>query len=213
MLEDIRNLLLEFADVEAVKKAVNEKLESGVDPIKIIDLLNQTLNEVGEKYESGELFLSELMMVGYLASEITKLLKPHLIQAEMKARGKIVIGTVKGDVHDIGKNIVVMMLQSAGFEVVDLGIDVSAERFVEAVKDEEPDVLGMSALLTSTMNEMKSVTDSLEKSGLRSNVKVIVGGRPITGELAGEIGADGYAEDAVKAVRVIKELIGLKEND
>lgn len=213
MLEDIRNLLLEFADVKAVKKAVNEKLESGVDPIKIIDLLNQTLNEVGEKYESGELFLSELMMVGYLASEITKLLKPHLIQAEMKARGKIVIGTVKGDVHDIGKNIVVMMLQSAGFEVVDLGIDVSAERFVEAVKDEEPDVLGMSALLTSTMNEMKSVTDSLEKSGLRSNVKVIVGGRPITGELAGEIGADGYAEDAVKAVRVIKELIGLKEND
>ena len=213
MLEDIRNLLLEFADVEAVKKAVNEKLESGVDPIKIIDLLNQTLNEVGEKYEGGELFLSELMMVGYLASEITKLLEPHLIQAEMKARGKIVIGTVKGDIHDIGKNIVVMMLQSAGFEVVDLGIDVSAERFVEAVKDEEPDVLGMSALLTSTMNEMKSVTDSLEKSGLRSNVKVIVGGRPITDELAGEIGADGYAEDAVKAVRVIKELIGIKENE
>ena len=213
MLEDIRNLLLEFADVEAVKKAVNEKLESGVDPIKIIDLLNKTLNEVGEKYESGELFLSELMMVGYLASEITKLLEPHLIQAEMKVRGKIVIGTVKGDIHDIGKNIVVMMLQSAGFEVVDLGIDVSAERFVEAVKDEEPDVLGMSALLTSTMNEMKSVTDSLEKSGLRSNVKVIVGGRPITDELAGEIGADGYAEDAVKAVRVIKELIEIKEND
>jgi len=213
MLEDIRNLLLEFADVEAVKKAVNEKLGSGVDPITIIDLLNQTLNEVGEKYESGELFLSELMMVGYLASEITNLLEPHLIQAEMKARGKIVIGTVKGDIHDIGKNIVVMMLQSAGFEVVDLGIDVSTERFVEAVKDEEPDVLGMSALLTSTMNEMKSVTDSLEKSGLRSNVKVIVGGRPITGEFAGEIGADGYAEDAVKAVRVIKELIGIKEND
>lgn len=213
MLEDIRNLLLEFAGVEAVKKAVNEKLGSGVDPIKIIDLLNQTLNEVGEKYESGELFLSELMMVGYLASEITNLLEPHLIQAEMKARGKAVIGTVKGDIHDIGKNIVIMMLQSAGFEVVDLGIDVSAERFVEAVKDEEPDVLGMSALLTSTMNEMKFVVDSLEKSELRSNVKVIIGGRPITGEFAGEIGADGYAEDAVKAVRVIKELIGIKEND
>jgi 5-methyltetrahydrofolate--homocysteine methyltransferase len=213
MLKDIRNLLLELSDVEELKRTVSETLGSGIDPRAIIDVLNETLNEVGEKYERGDLFLSELMMVGYLASEVTALLKPHLVGAELETRGKIVFGTVSGDVHDIGKNIVIMMLQSAGFEVVDLGVDVSAERFIEAVEEENPDVLCMSALLTSTMHEMRVVIDSLEKVGLRSVVKVIVGGRPIAGEFASEIGADGHAEDAVKAVRVIKELIGMEGGD
>lgn len=207
MLDDVKSLILELSDVEEIKRAVMDKLESGIEPTKIIDALNLTLNEVGEKYGNGDLFLSELMMVGYLASEITNLLKPHLVGSDLEVHGKIVIGTVSGDVHDIGKNIVIMMLQSAGYDVVDLGIDVSAERFVEAVKRERPVVLGMSALLTSTMNEMETVVDSLEKAGLRSSVWVIIGGRPITGEFSHEIGADGYAEDAVKAVRVIKELM------
>lgn len=208
MIEDIRNLLLELSDVEGLKKTVSETLESGVDPRAVIDVLNETLNEVGEKYERGDLFLSELMMIGYLASEVTALLKPHLVAAELETRGKIVFGTVSGDIHDIGKNIVIMMLQSAGFEVVDLGVDVSAERFIEAVERENPDVLCMSALLTSTMHEMRIVIDSLERVGLRSVVKVMVGGRPITEAFASEIGADGHAEDAVKAVGVIKELVG-----
>lgn len=213
MLEDIKNILLELENVDEVKNTVNEHLESGVDPITIIDILNETLNEVGEKYESGDLFLSELMMVGYLASEITKLLKPYLREADITTYGKIVIGTVDGDIHDIGKNIVIMMLQSAGFQVVDLGVDVSADRFVETIKEEKPDVLGMSALLTSTMNEMRVVIDSLETSGLRKNLKVIVGGRPITRKFSSEIGADGYAKDAVKTIKVIKNLMGIKEND
>ena len=146
MLDDVKKLILELSDVEEIKRAVLDKLESGTEPTKIIDALNLTLNEVGEKYENGDLFLSELMMIGYLASEITNLLKPHLVGSDLEAQGKVVIGTVKGDVHDIGKNIVIMMLQSAGYDVVDLGIDVSAERFVEAVKKEKPFVLGMSAL-------------------------------------------------------------------
>ncbi len=207
MLDDVKNLILELSDFEEIKRAVLDKLESGTEPTKIIDALNLTLNEVGEKYEKGDLFLSELMMIGYLASEITNLLKPHLVGSDLEAQGKVVIGTVKGDVHDIGKNIVIMMLQSAGYDVVDLGIDVSAERFVKAVKKEKPSVLGMSALLTSTMNEMKTVIDSLEKAGLRSSLLVMIGGRPVNDEFSNEIGADGYAEDAVKAVRVIKEIM------
>jgi len=207
MLDDVKSLILELSDVEEIKRAVLDKLELGMEPTKIIEALNLTLNEVGEKYEKGDLFLSELMMIGFLASEITNLLKPHLVGSDLEAHGKVVIGTVRGDVHDIGKNIVIMMLQSAGYDVVDLGIDVSAERFVEAVKREKPVVLGMSALLTSTMNEMETVLDSLEKAGFRSSVLVIIGGRPVTDEFSNEIGADGYAEDAVKAVRVIKELM------
>jgi 5-methyltetrahydrofolate--homocysteine methyltransferase len=168
---------------------------------------------VGDKYEKGDLFLSELMYVGHLASEVTNLLEPHLIDAEIELRGKIIIGAVEGDVHDIGKNIVIMMLKSSGFQVVDLGVDISAEKFVEAIKNEEPDVLCMSALLTSTMSEMQIVMDALERSSLRSRVKVMVGGRPITSEFSREIGADGYAEDAVKAIRVVKKLMGRKGNN
>jgi len=208
MLEDIRELLLELADVEMLKEAVSEALGAGAGPLDVVGVLNGTLSEVGERYERGDLFLSELMMVGYLAREVTAMLRPHLVGAEAGRRGKVVFGTVRGDVHDIGKNIVIMMLQSAGFEVVDLGVDVPAERFVEAVGEEDPDVLCMSALLTSTMGEMGAVIDGLEEAGLRGGVRVVVGGRPITGEFAGEIGADGFAEDAVKAVRVIRGLVG-----
>lgn len=208
MLEDVSNLILEMADIGDVKKTINEKLESGVDPLAIVDILSQTLEEVGEKYERGEFFLSELIMAGYLASEVSNLLKPHLIKAKRKPLGKLIVGTVKGDIHDIGKNIVIMMLDAAGFEVIDLGVDVSTERFIEAVKNLKPDILGMSALLTSTVNEVKVVIDSLEKSGLRNKVKVVVGGRAITREFANEIGADGYAEDSVKAIKAVKELLG-----
>jgi len=212
MSRDIRDLILGMADVEEVKKTVAEKLESGVDPLTMVDGLSKMLEEVGERYERGEFFLSELIMAGYLASEVSSLLKPHLIRAERRVPGKVIVGTVKGDIHDIGKNIVIMMLGASGFEVIDLGVDVSAERFIEAVRNVKPDVLGMSALLTSTMNEMKVVIDSLKESGLRDKVKVVVGGRPITREFASEIGADGYSEDSVEAIKVVKELLGMKED-
>jgi methylmalonyl-CoA mutase cobalamin-binding domain/chain len=145
-------------------------------------------------------------MIGYLANEVTTIVKPHLPRSRQKPKGKILVGTVKGDIHDIGKNIVVMMLQADGWEVVDLGVDVPPERFVEAVSCEKPDALGLSALLTSTMMEMRTVLEALRKSGLKSKVKVVVGGRPVTKQFADEIGADGFAEDSVKAIRVLSEL-------
>jgi 5-methyltetrahydrofolate--homocysteine methyltransferase len=211
VMEKLKELILEMANVEDINKVVIEGLESGVDPIEIINTLNKTLEEIGKKYEKGELFLAELMMAGYIATQIVNTLKPYLVKTKMKTLGKIVFGTVKGDIHDIGKNIVIMMLQSAGFEVIDLGVDVPVEKFIESIINEKPNMLCMSALLTSTMEEMKNVINVLKENNLRDKIKVIVGGRPVTKDFAIEIGADGYAEDAVKAVKVIKELIGVKE--
>jgi len=196
-----------MADIDELKKTVNAELESGTDPLAIVKALNEALYEVGERYEQGDLFLSELMMIGYLASEVTNVLKPHMVGEGRETGSKIVFGTVKGDIHDIGKNVVIMMLQSAGFEVVDLGVDVSSERFVESVKNNDPDVLCMSSLLTSTMNEMRKVIDALDKAGLRGDVKIVVGGRPITEKFAQEVGAEGHARGAIGAVRVIRELV------
>ena len=208
MSERLHELIFGMADVDEARGVVLEELESGIDPLNIVDIMSRTLSEVGEKYEKGDLFLSELMWIGYLASEITSLLNPYLPSGRKQAKGKIVVGTVKGDIHDIGKNIVVMMLQADGWEVVDLGVDVTIERFVEVVREKKPDVLGLSALLTSTMEEMKAVVEALERSGLRNKVKVIVGGRPVSKEFAEEIRADGYAEDSVKAIKAVKELTG-----
>jgi 5-methyltetrahydrofolate--homocysteine methyltransferase len=205
--EDVKSLLLDMADIDELKKTVNGELELGTDPLAIVKALNEALYEVGERYERGDLFLSELMMIGYLASEITNVLKPHMVGEGRETGSKVVFGTVKGDIHDIGKNVVIMMLQSAGFEVIDLGVDVSSERFVESVKNNGPDVLCMSSLLTSTMNEMRKVMDALGKAGLRGDVQVVVGGRPITQKFAQEVGAEGHARDAISAVRVIRELV------
>ena len=145
-------------------------------------------------------------MIGYLATEVANQLKPYLQSDHMQSKGKIVIGTVRGDIHDIGKNIVVMMFQADGWEVIDLGVDVTAERFINAVIEEKPNVLGLSALLSTTMQEMKTVIEALKKSGLRDNVKVIIGGRSITNKIVQEIGADGYAEDAVAAIKLVQEI-------
>ena len=207
MNEDVKSLLLNMADIDELKKTVNGELESGTDPLAIVKALNEALYEVGERYEQGDLFLSELMMIGYLASEVTNVLKPHMVGEGRETGSKVVFGTVKGDIHDIGKNVVIMMLQSAGFEVIDLGVDVSSESFVESVKNNGPDVLCMSSLLTSTMNEMRKVIEDLSKAGLRGDVKVVVGGRPITEKFAQDVGAEGHARDAISAVRVIRELV------
>ncbi|MEM3429441.1 MAG: corrinoid protein [Candidatus Bathyarchaeia archaeon] len=207
ILEELRSLISTISDVETVKQTTRKALESGAKPLEIVDILSSALNDVGKKYDCGEYFLSELMMAGILASEVTNIVKPHLTSSERKAQGKIVIGTVKGDLHDIGKNIVIMMLSAAGFEIVDLGVDVPAEKFVEATKKEKANILGMSALLSSTMDEMKNVIQLLARESMRSLVKVIVGGRPVTSEFATQIGADGYAKDAVEAVNVTKALI------
>jgi 5-methyltetrahydrofolate--homocysteine methyltransferase len=208
MLEDIQNLILEMTDLEQINSAIDKKIDAGTNPLEILDALNQALEKVGNRYEEGEFFLSELIMAGYLASEISKKLKPLMKDVAQPSQGKLVIGTVKGDIHDIGKNIVIMMLDAAGFEVIDLGVDVPTEKFIEAVKTETPQILGLSALLTSTMTEVKPVIDALQEQGLRENVKIVVGGRPITQEFVDEVGADGFAEDSIKAIQLIRSLIG-----
>ncbi len=206
-LSKLKELILGISNIEDVTKSVEEALRSGIETKDIIDALNEALGEVGEKYERGEYFLSELMMAGILATEVTKTLEPHLEDGGKRVLGRVLVGTVKGDIHDIGKDIVIMMLRTAGFKVIDLGVDVPKERFVEAVKNERADVLGMSALLTSTVSEMKPVIEAIKNEGLRDRVKVMVGGRPVTKEFADEIGADGYAEDAIEAIKVVKSLM------
>ena len=211
VLEDFRSLVTQISSVEEVKQAVGTALKIGIDPLKVLDTLNEALNEVGGRYEAGEYFLSDLIMAGVLATEATSVLRPYLAKAGRRSLGKVVIGTVRGDIHDIGKNIVIMMLRAAGFDVVDLGVDVLAERFAEAIGVEDANVLGMSALLTSTMDEMRNVIDAIEKKGLRTRIKIVIGGRPLTRGFAEEIGADAYAKDAVEAIGVVKEILELRE--
>ena len=211
VLEEFKDSIVRISGVEDVKEVVGRALNLGVDPLKVLNFLNEALDEVGRRYERGEYFLSELIMAGVLATEVTGMLEPYLVKAGRMPLGRIVIGTVRGDIHDIGKNIVIMMLRASGFDVVDLGVDVPAERFIHAISGEGADVLGMSALLTSTVNEMRNVIETIKERGLRNSLMIIVGGRPVSRKLSEEIGADGYAKDAVEAVRIVKKLLGVVE--
>lgn len=169
--------------------------------------LVEGMNTVGEKFKNNEIFIPEVLISAKAMNNGLEILKPLLAEAKVKSKGKVVVGTVKGDLHDIGKNIVAMMLQGAGFDVVDLGADVPIEKFVEFVRKERADVVGMSALLTTTMMSMKEIIEALRNAGLRENVKVIIGGAPVTESYAAQIHADGYAPDAASAVDVTKKLL------
>ena len=176
------------------------------------DLINgqmiRAMGEVGQRFQDGKAFVPQLLMAGRAMKAALELLKPMMAGDSSTSIGKVVIGTVKGDLHDIGKNLVASMLEGCGFEVVNIGIDVSADTFIEAVKENEPDILCMSALLTTTMGYMKEVIDALEAAGIRDRVKVMVGGAPVTQGFADEIGADGYSDNANSAVAVAKQLLG-----
>ncbi len=169
--------------------------------------LVEGMNTVSEKFKNNEIFIPEVLISAKAMSGGLEILKPLLAEANVKSKGKVVIGTVKGDLHDIGKNIVAMLLQGAGFDVVDLGADVPLEKFVEFVRKERADVVGMSALLTTTMIAMKEIIEALRNAGLRENVKVIIGGAPVTESYAAQIQADGYAPDAATAVDLTKRLL------
>jgi len=207
LLSEITRLFSNLEDIEKIKEAVLEVLNSGASPIDVINAMSSGLEVVGSKYESGEYFLSELIMAGIISSEVSELLKPYLKGSAVKPTGKVILGTVKGDLHDIGKNIVAMMLSSAGFEIIDLGVDVPPERFIESIRKEEPDIVGMSCLLSIAIDEMKKIVEEIERAGLRDKVKIIVGGRPINRQLAEEMGADAYANNALEAVGIAKSLI------
>jgi len=195
-------------DIEGVQKACREAIDAGIPAYKAVtDGMAKGMEIVGQKYEDGDYFLAELIMAGETMKEGMKVLEPYLKGGEVKKIGKVVIGTVRGDLHDIGKNIVVTLLNAAGFEVEDLGVDVSPEKFVEAVKQNNPDIVGMSALLTTTMIEMENVIKALKEAGLRDKVKIIIGGAPITPEYAEKIGADAAAKDAVEGVNICKSWV------
>jgi methylmalonyl-CoA mutase cobalamin-binding domain/chain len=169
----------------------------------------KAMSEVGQRFQDGKAFVPQLLMAGRAMKGALELLKP-LLQGEASTTiGRVVIGTVKGDLHDIGKNLVASMLEGCGFEVINIGIDVSCDKFVEAVKENNADILVMSALLTTTMGYMKDVMAALEASGIRDRVKVMVGGAPVSQQFANEIGADGYSDNANSAVAVAKELMAL----
>lgn len=195
-------------DQNATVEKVQQALDRGVDPA---DLLNEGMiagmSEVGRRYETGEYFVPEMLVAARAMKAGMAVLKPHLEQASVEPVGKVVVGTVKGDLHDIGKNLVCMMLEGAGFEIVDLGTDVNPEDFVEATRSKKPNLVAMSALLTTTMTNMKVTIDALNESGLHEQVKVIVGGAPLTNQFAQEIGADGYAPNASRAVKLAKSLV------
>jgi 5-methyltetrahydrofolate--homocysteine methyltransferase len=191
-----------------VSQKVGQALESGVDPAVILNQgMIAAMAEVGKRFEDGEFFVPEMLIAARAMQAGLALLKPHLQQADLRSSGKVVIGTVKGDLHDIGKNLVAMMLEGAGFEIVDLGTDVSPDKFVAAAREHQADLVAMSALLTTTMPNMKVTIDALHSAGLRQQVKVIIGGAPITESFACQIGADGYAPDASRAVAVAKSLL------
>lgn len=191
------------------KELVERALREGMDPIKIVNEgLILGMNRVGERFRAGEMFVPEVLMSARAMHAGMDVLKPLLAGQELPTKGKVLIGTVEGDLHDIGKNLVAMMLEGAGFKVIDLGIDVKVKKFVEAVKEHNPDVVGMSALLTTTMEAgMRNTIKALEEAGLKDKVKIIVGGAPVSQDFADQIGADGYAPDAATAVKVVERLL------
>lgn len=192
-----------------VQKAIQEALDAGVNPVSIItDGLIAGMQVIADRFRKNEVYVPEVLIAARAMTAGLTLVKPLISESDLQPVARMVIGTVKGDLHDIGKKLVTMMMEGAGFEVIDIGIDVSPEKFVSAVSEHKPQLLGMSALLTTTMPAMAQTIKLLEESGLRNSVKVLIGGAPITDAYAKEIGADGYASDAGSAVDVAKALVG-----
>ena len=206
IFQKIRDSIVNF-DVEGVRSASLEAIEMEFTPRSIIDVMGEGMSIVGKKYEDGEYFVPELIMAGETMKEGLTVLEPYMTGELQAALGTVVVATVLGDFHDIGKNIFITLLTTASFRVVDLGIDVPSERIVEAVKDSGADIVGLSALLTTNLEQIPLVIDELRQAGLRGKVKVIIGGATMTETFAKEIGADGYAKDAVTGVEICKKFV------
>jgi 5-methyltetrahydrofolate--homocysteine methyltransferase len=193
----------------ATLEGIQAALAAGLPVNEIInDGMIAAMGEVGRRFESGSYYIPEMLVAARAMQAGMNEVKPFLTEADIEPSGKVVIGTVNGDLHDIGKNLVSVMLEGAGFEIIDLGMDVSPEDFVSAVQEQHPDIVAMSALLTTTMSNLKVVIDALKAAGVRDQVKILVGGAPITDSYAKQVGADAYAPDASRAVSVAKSLLG-----
>jgi len=206
-IEQIYQDVIEGKNKE-VESGVQQALDQGTDPDVILrEGLIAAMSEVGRRFEEGEYFVPEMLISARAMKAGLAILQPHLVASGVESAGKVAIGTVQGDLHDIGKNLVAMMLEGAGFEVDDLGVDVQPEKFVQAARD-GAQVIGMSALLTTTMISMEQTLKVLEEANVRQEIKVIIGGAPVTEDYAQQIGADGFAQDASSAARVVSQLIG-----
>ncbi len=208
ILKQIAEKLYDGED-DAVAELTQRALDEGLTPAEVLNGgLLAGMDRVGVDFRDGELFVPEVLIAARAMHAGMAILRPLLTESDVPSAGKVVIGTVEGDLHDIGKNLVGMMLEGGGFEIVDLGTDVPPDRFIEAIKMEHPNLVGMSALLTTTMPSMKRTIDALMEAGLRDTVRVMVGGAPVTQTFADEIGADGYAPDAASAVELARSLAG-----
>ena len=206
--DEIEKRLIE-GDVDELAKLVKEALDDGAAPKSLLnDGLIKGMDVIGDKMQTGEMFIPEVLRSANAMRDALEILKPLLSADEINASGKVIIGTVKGDLHDIGKNLVAMMLETVGFEVIDLGVDVSPEAFVDAVKSNGAKAIALSALLTTTMPSMKKTVEALVEAGMKDDVVVIIGGSPVTQKYADEIGADGYSGDAGSACKLLKQLVG-----
>ena len=195
----------------AVLELTQKGLDEGLTPSQLLfDALIPSLEEVGARFERGDFFVPEMLIAGKAMSGALDILRPLLAQTGAETIGTFLMGTVKGDVHDIGKNLVNIMLEGAGFEVIDIGVQAAPEKFIAGIEEHKPDIVGMSAFLTTTMPMFKANINAIEKAGLRDQVIIMVGGAPVTQEYADVSGADGYAADAATAVRRAKELLGQK---
>lgn len=211
MTESLIHALVEMHEAEALEKA-RQLLDEGTDPMNILEACSEAMETVGKRFEKGEYFLPQLMLAGEMVRQISEMIKPEmkgdLGSAASERLGKVLMGTVKGDIHDIGKNIVCFMLEVNGFEVRDIGIDVPPSKFVEAIKEFEPQVLGMSCLLTLGYDSMKETVQAVKDAGLRDEVKIMIGGAQVSEKVREYAGADAYGEDAMVAVRLAKKWTG-----
>jgi 5-methyltetrahydrofolate--homocysteine methyltransferase len=208
IMQQIASNLYEGED-EAVAALVQQALDEGLQPGEILQGgLIAGMDEVGRDFKAGDLFVPEVLIAARAMHAGMNVLRPLLAESDASSAGKYLIGTVKGDLHDIGKNLVKMMLEGAGFETIDLGTDVEPQVFVDAVREHQPQLIGMSALLTTTMVQMKATIEALQEAGVRDQVKIMVGGAPVTAAFSEQIGADAYAPDAATAVDVARQLTG-----
>ena len=210
MSDELIDAIENMREAEALTMA-RERLERGEDPLKLLELCRQAVDSVGKRFENGDSFLPELMLAGEMLAQISEIAKPKIVRdVEVKRVGKVVIGTVEGDIHDIGKNIVTFLLDINGFEVRDIGIDVPPAKFIEAIKDVRPQVVGLSGLLTLAIESMKETVQAIKAAGLRDKVKIMIGGNQMSENVKEYAEADAYGKDAMAAVTLAKRWVGVK---
>jgi methylmalonyl-CoA mutase cobalamin-binding domain/chain len=202
-----------YLDESATRQLVKSMLDTGVNPVEIMEECRKGMLAVGERFERGEFFLSEMIMAAEIFKQVTEQIRPHLRGSASEARGKVVIGTVEGDIHDIGKNIFTALLEVEGFEVVDIGVDAPPERFIEAIREHSPDIVGMSCLLSTSIEAMKNTVDAITEAGLRDKTRIIVGGGRLERHAADYIKPDAYTDNAAQGVKMCIEFLREEEND